>query len=90
VFHEEANVARAVAEACGAAQAVCDEYEVLVVDDGSADRTRVIAERLALGDQHVRLVAHERNRGYGAAVRSGLRAARMDGSCSPTATCSST
>jgi Glycosyl transferase family 2 len=77
-FNEEGNVARAVAEACAAAQAVGDDYEILVVDDGSADRTRVIAERLALVDAHVRLVAHDRNRGYGAAVRSGFRAARMD------------
>jgi len=77
-FNEEANVARAVAEACDAAKTVCDDYEVVVVDDGSADRTRAIAEGLRLHDRHVRIVAHERNRGYGAAVRSGFRAARMD------------
>ncbi len=78
-FNEEANVSDAVAEARAAARAVAHDHEVIVVDDGSSDRTRAIAEALALAARgHVRVVAHERNRGYGAAVRSGLQAARMD------------
>ncbi len=77
-FNEEENIAAALAEASAAARAVAEAYEIIVVDDGSADRTRAIAERLALADRHVRVVAHEHNRGYGAAVRSGFQAARMD------------
>src|SRR3954468_5837925 len=52
------------------------EYEVIVVDDGSTDQTTDIVERLAAKNDSIRLVRHERNRGYGAAVTSGLRAAR--------------
>jgi len=47
-----------------------------VVDDGSRDGTRAVASRLAAGDPHVRVVAHDHNRGYGAALRSGISAAR--------------
>lgn len=49
-----------------------DDLEVLIVDDGSADATARIAE--ALGG--VRLVRHARNRGYGAALKTGFRTAR--------------
>jgi len=77
-FNEEENVAAAVAQAAHAAQLVADAYEVIVVDDGSSDATSAIAERLAQTDGCVRVVAHEHNRGYGAAVRSGFQAARMD------------
>ncbi len=77
-FNEEDNVAGAVSEAAGAARRVADTHEIIVVDDGSSDRTRAVAEYLALTDRNVRVVAHEHNRGYGAAVRSGFQAARMD------------
>jgi glycosyltransferase involved in cell wall biosynthesis len=52
--------------------------EVIVVDDGSTDATRAIAEGLAARDPHVRVVGHDRNRGYGAALRSGIAASRSD------------
>jgi glycosyltransferase involved in cell wall biosynthesis len=50
--------------------------EIVVVDDGSLDSTA--ARAAALGRRHpVRVVSHGRNRGYGAAVRSGIQASRM-------------
>jgi glycosyltransferase involved in cell wall biosynthesis len=75
-YDEEPNVAAAVAEADAAASRFATEHEIIVVDDGSRDRTRAIAESLAAANPRVRLVAHERNRGYGAAVRSGIVASR--------------
>ena len=52
--------------------------EIVVVDDGSSDATAVAVERLAgeLGGERLRLLRHERNRGKGAAIRTGLSAAR--------------
>jgi glycosyltransferase involved in cell wall biosynthesis len=77
-FNEEPNVVNAVAEAKRAGERFAFMYEVIVVDDGSADATREVAERLAAADTHVRVVAHDVNRGYGAAVRSGIGASRGD------------
>jgi dolichyl-phosphate beta-glucosyltransferase len=49
-------------------------YEVLVVDDGSRDRTVQVAE--AFADRGVRVIRHEQNRGKGAAVKTGVLASR--------------
>ncbi|HEX3131292.1 MAG TPA: dolichyl-phosphate beta-glucosyltransferase [Thermoanaerobaculia bacterium] len=51
-------------------------YEVLVVDDGSRDRTVEVAE--GFSDRGVRVIRHERNRGKGAAVRTGVLASQGD------------
>jgi glycosyltransferase involved in cell wall biosynthesis len=74
---EEDNVEAAVGEATTAAELVADAHEILVVDDGSRDRTRARAEALAAADPRVRVLAHDGNFGYGAAMRTGLEAARM-------------
>lgn len=77
-FDEEENVADAIRNAASAATRCCRDYEIVVVDDGSHDRTAAIAAGLVASDPHVRLVVHARNRGYGDALRTGIAAARMD------------
>lgn len=74
---ERDNVAAAIAEARAAARAVAHRLEVIVVDDGSRDGTGEIAAFLARSTAEVRVVTHSENRGYGAAVRSGIGAAAM-------------
>jgi dolichol-phosphate mannosyltransferase len=54
------------------------DYRVIVVDDGSKDRTAEIARRASLA-MPVELIQHERNRGLGAAMRTGLKAAAIQG-----------
>jgi len=75
--NEEANVERVVRGYLAELPNVADDYEVIVVNDGSRDRTGAIADRLAVENPHVRAVHHEVNRGYGGAVISGIRAAKM-------------
>lgn len=77
-FNEAATIQRAVREAESALTCLFDSFEVIVVDDGSADDTPSIVERLLPRARHTRLLRHRSNRGYGAALRSGFEAARYD------------
>ena len=74
---EEANLEPLVEEALAVLPALAETFEIIAVDDGSRDATAGIADRLA--EAHpgvVRAVHHPTNMGYGAAIRSGFRAAR--------------
>jgi glycosyltransferase involved in cell wall biosynthesis len=76
-FNEAGTVGDAVANAVAAARRAAYRHEVVVVDDGSSDGTRALVSRCVEADRRVRLVVHPLHLGYGAAVRSGIRAARM-------------
>lgn len=79
-FNEEAALPRTIDAACAAAddlrsRGVVDEVEIVVVDDGSTDRTpAVLAELSASSPVRIRAVRHPVNRGLGAAIRTGLQA----------------
>ncbi len=73
--NEEANVERVVRGFLAELPKVAEKYELIVVNDGSTDHTGAIATALASEDPHVKVVHHEKNRGYGGAVISGIRAA---------------
>lgn len=57
---------------------VTPDFEVLVVDDGSKDKTGAILDRLAAELPYLRVIHHERNLGYGAALISGFKNAKKD------------
>ncbi len=79
---EEANLEALVDEALAALPEIAERFEIVAVDDGSRDATPAIADRLAAAHPDVvRAVHHPTNLGYGAALRSGFRAARFDLVC---------
>ncbi len=75
-YNEAANLSQVVARTIEALDDVVPEFEILVVDDGSRDATRRLAEDLAARHPQVQVIHHAKNRGYGAACRSGISAAR--------------
>lgn len=77
-YNEEGNIATTIIDARNAAKDVAKEYEIIVVDDGSNDRTAELVEELARNDKNIRLVKHPKNRGYGAAVKTGLKSCKKD------------
>jgi len=76
--NEEGNVERVVRGALEVGASVTDDLEVIVVNDGSSDRTKELADRLAAEDPRVRAVHHPQNRGYGGALQSGFAAASKE------------
>jgi len=77
-FNEEANIAKSVEQALNVLPRISEEYEVIVVDDGSKDRTAEIVKEISVKNPRVRLIQHPKNLGYGAAVKSGIYGARFD------------
>jgi glycosyltransferase involved in cell wall biosynthesis len=75
-FDEERNIGAAIRSALAVASQLASDFEIVAVDDGSRDGTAAAIERHRRRDARVRVVQHESNRGYGAALRSGLREAR--------------
>jgi glycosyltransferase involved in cell wall biosynthesis len=67
-----------VIRAVRAAAELTPDYEVIIVNDGSADGTAEIADELARTYPHVRVVHHPKNRGYGGALQTGFRSATKD------------
>jgi glycosyltransferase involved in cell wall biosynthesis len=72
-YNEEASVEKVVAQVHQVLGEAAIPHEVIIVDDGSTDGTRAAAARSG-----ARVIRHERNRGYGASLKTGIRAARYD------------
>ena len=75
-FNEDGNLARVIEHTVSSlATAAVGVYEIIVVDDGSSDKTGQIADELERLYPEVKVVHHERNQGFGAAIRSGYAVA---------------
>jgi glycosyltransferase involved in cell wall biosynthesis len=77
-YNDSGTIASMVIRAVQAASELTPDYEVIVVNDGSADATAQIVDELARTYPHVRAVHHPTNRGYGGALQTGFRSATKD------------
>lgn len=77
-YNDSGTIASMVIRAVKAASEVTADFEVIVVNDGSADGTAEIADELARTYSQVRVVHHAKNRGYGGALQTGFRSATKE------------
>jgi glycosyltransferase involved in cell wall biosynthesis len=77
-YNEQDNIARVVDQALAVLERLGVEFEIIIVDDGSQDTTGQIADEIASRNKSVTVVHHPTNLGYGAALRSGFRAATKE------------
>lgn len=71
-WNEEDNIVSVVEKALSVASTAADQFEVLIIDDGSSDSTPEKAKRLVEKHKNVSYIRHAVNRGYGAALKSGF------------------
>ena len=77
-FNDEKTIGALVAGALAVLPTLANDYEVIVVNDGSTDGTRALLDALARALPHLKVIHHETNRGYGAALRTGFSQASKD------------
>ncbi|OGH24740.1 MAG: hypothetical protein A3B47_00530 [Candidatus Levybacteria bacterium RIFCSPLOWO2_01_FULL_39_24] len=75
-WNEEKNIVKVVNSAISVASKIAEKWEIIMIDDGSSDKTIEIAKKLLESSLGLRLIAHKPNRGYGAALKEGLNNAR--------------
>ena len=80
-YNEEAQIRKTILQAEKTLPKITDTYELIIVNDGSKDKTGEIAEELAKKNPRIRVVHHEKNKGYGKAVWSGIQACQYDYVC---------
>ncbi len=71
-WNEEKNVKHVVENAIPIAKEIATNWEILVIDDGSSDKTFQIGTELSKKHKNVRVISHNPNRGYGAALKEGF------------------
>ncbi len=77
-YNEEENIQKTVLQAVSFLARSVDDYEIIVVNDGSSDKTGEIVSELARNNPKILLVNHPKNQGYGEALRSGFEMASLE------------
>ncbi len=75
-WNEEQNLESVVKKAIPVAEKIAEKWEIIMVDDGSSDKTLEIARKLSLEDSRLITAYHLKNRGYGAALKTGFEKAK--------------
>jgi glycosyltransferase involved in cell wall biosynthesis len=71
-YNEEENLRNTVLKAKKVLEDIAINWEITIVNDGSKDKTEIVAQELSAADKRIKVITHEINRGYGASMKSGL------------------
>lgn len=77
-YNDAESIKRLVEDAFLILKKLTPDYEIIVVDDGSTDSSRQVLKKLSLRHHRLKLVFHERNLGYGGALRTGFKTATKE------------
>jgi dolichol-phosphate mannosyltransferase len=78
MFNESENIADTVRRASRLGSEICDDYEIIIADDASADGSGDLADKIAASDSHVKSVRLKENSRFGGALNAGLKKASKD------------
>ena len=76
-FNEEKNIGVTVTNALKILPQIANDFEIIVVNDGSTDKTAAVVQKTISKNSKVRLINHEKNLGYGAALATGFYSAKF-------------
>lgn len=77
-YNEEGNIKNTVLKAVEVLDKKFKQWEIIIVNDGSTDRTKEIIEQLSKDNKNIRVISHKENRGYGASLQTGFYNAKYD------------
>lgn len=77
-YNEATNLPKLVDTADKTLKEIANKYEIIIVDDGSEDNTFSVVEELKKKYPAIKIVRHEKNLGYGAAIKTGFKSAQYE------------
>ena len=77
-YNEEKNINKVVADTKKVLLKIADKWEIIIVEDGSKDKTPQISDNIAKTDKRIRVIHHKPNRGYGGALKTGFSKAKYE------------
>lgn len=81
VYNDEKTIEIMVEKCLNVLSDVANQYEIIIINDGSPDKSGKIADKIALKNPLVKVIHHEINQGYGAAIKSGFQNSRYNWVC---------
>ncbi|HUW22070.1 MAG TPA: glycosyltransferase family 2 protein [Candidatus Bathyarchaeia archaeon] len=76
-YNEEGNIESVVAKTLEILPKIAQEWEILIINDGSTDRTGAVADQLAIRNKRIRVIHHQTNQGYGSGLKEGFYGSRF-------------